>query len=852
MLTACPGPNNGNVTDDDKSQKIQVFSQEVGMSFISMVLKYTGDDTPVSWGINLYKADNLGKSLDYEYESYNKNVILKFDNRAGKIIDAGTEYIIKITMKDSNYDELTKNLSITTKAKGSPQIKSCTYESGTSPYVNVTYDEAPSFLKKLELWRSESEAGEYTKVNETTYFYSSLEIKDTKVNDSKTYYYKLKAYENTGSDSEPNYLLLGESNILSVETGIKKPFEVDETKITASKGIKSFTVTWPATAGATKYNIWLQKYRSSSYQPKDDDILQKYEVTGDVNSYQFKNLEPDTSYDFYITVTTAGGTSSKSYKTISTVNPTFKSNGVSKEKVKVTPGQDKATYKAELNFAETDGCEFYLTLRKGSSATSDVLYGIEKTTNTSFVVENLSPATYYSRYSSNNPTGYLHLTVKYTDADGQIQTKTDYTEVDYFTTLGLDAPSNVQFVESTANTATIKFDELTTKQKFGKTIIYEVSAYDSDNKLKNSTRGASSPITVNNLSKGQNYRFEVTSSFTGEDSFAKKDRASCYGATQSGITVKPVIKEITEVAAEDYHRGVRTNIQIKFDQLVVSGMKTEDFVYGIEYKIFEKSPFKAAQENFILDEKDKFIELTSEKADSGSFTQKFLVNGGNKYKVRVWAYNKEDKTDIVYSEVKEIQLNKIDDSVTFAALLYPQGNTIGATAGQMVEFTNPKVWEKETEIRSSGEKGYMIGYIQLMGQIESTKILFPKSQGVEWVNAKFNFTDALKADNIPRIILIDRSSFPFATNTYGYFNEVYITMPNEVASIIKTYKDDSENKKYIFQDFNMPYFDATTGKTSTHPSKAGIPVDESWIFNNSLYLGVKQTIPGDLGFSYYY
>ena len=230
LLTACPGTNNGNVTDDDKSQKIQVFSQEVGMSFISMVLKYTGDDTPVSWGINLYKADNLGKSLDYEYESYNKNVILKFDNRAGKIIDAGTEYIIKITMKDSNYDELTKNLSITTKAKGSPQIKSCTYESGTSPYVKVTYDEAPSFLKKLELWRSESESGEYTKVNETTYFYSSLEIKDTKVDDSKTYYYKLKAYENTGSDSEPNYLLLGESNILSVETGIKKPFEVDETK----------------------------------------------------------------------------------------------------------------------------------------------------------------------------------------------------------------------------------------------------------------------------------------------------------------------------------------------------------------------------------------------------------------------------------------------------------------------------------------------------------------------------------------------------------------------------------------------------------------------------------------------
>ena len=168
----------------------------------------------------------------------------------------------------------------------------------------------------------------------------------------------------------------------------------------------------------------------------------------------------------------------------------------------------------------------------------------------------------------------------------------------------------------------------------------------------------------------------------------------------------------------------------------------------------------------------------------------------------------------------------------------------------MVEFTNPKVWEKETEIRSTLSTGYNIGYIQLMGEIESTKILFPKSTGSAWVAAKFNFTDALNAENIPRIILIDRYAFPFASNQYGYFNKVYITMPNEQGTIIKEYPDEENKDSSIFNDFNMPHFDS--GKTSTAPSRAGMQIEEEWIFNNSLYLGVNQTIAGNIGFSYFY
>ena len=859
LFTGCPGPNNSKPDGEDNSQSIEVSSQQVGMNYISFVVKYTGSEVPKNWTIELYKSDDLEKKLDYEYEINTKAVIVKFDNRAKSSKDAtritaGTEYKVKIIMKDSNYNESVKTLTFTTKPKGSPEIISCKYESGTKPYVVVSYDEAPTdFIKKLELLRSENEAGEYTKVEETTFISSGSELKDYSIEENKNYYYKLKAYDNEGTASAPEYKSIGESSVKSVATGYAVPAKIDYNKITYTKGIKSFTVTWPKIEGATQYDVWLQKYNSSSYQPKEGDIIEKYEAKGDEVSHQFKNLDAGKTYDFYIKVTTAGGTSDYSRTIISTVKPGFKKESYGTTYAKVTAGQDKATYTTELNFTEADGCEFYLTLRKDSSADSDVLYGIEKAENTSsFVVEGLSPATEYTYYSSKKYySGYVFLTAKYTDSTGD-QTVTDYIKVNSFKTRGLDAPANVQFVSSTANTATISFDDLTTEQKFGKTVRYEVTAYDSDDKFKGSGKGSNSPVTVTGLKKGQNYRFVVTTTFTGAAEYVEQDSAVCYGSTQSGITVKPVIKELTEVAAEEYHRGIRTNIQVKFDEIEVSGMNKADFVYGIEYKIFEKSSFKTAQENFIKDGKDKTIKLTSKDAVSGNFTQKVLVNAGNKYKFRVWAYNTDDDTDVVYSEVKEIQLKTIDDSVTFAALKYPEGNTIGAKAGEMVEFTNPKVWEKETEIRSTKTEGYKIGYIQLMGEIESTKILFPKSTGSAWVAAKFNFTDALNADNIPRIILIDRYAFPFAPNQYGYFNKVYITMPNEQGSIIKEYPDEKNKDSAIYKDFNMPYFDSQSGKTSTSPSAAGMQIEEEWIFNNSLYLGVNQTIAGNIGFSYYY
>lgn len=114
-----------------------------------------------------------------------------------------------------------------------------------------------------------------------------------------------------------------------------------------------------------------------------------------------------------------------------------------------------------------------------------------------------------------------------------------------------------------------------------------------------------------------------------------------------------------------------------------------------------------------------------------------------------WTYN------ISYSDELEFQLEKVDDSKLYGGLIYTYENNIGAKPGDLVDLSNNKVWERNTEIRSTEKTGYM------------------------W----------------------------------------------DVISFLEGDMD---------------------------PLKYGLPVDEKWMFNNSLYISVKQSTQGFLGFSYYY
>ena len=80
------------------------------------------------------------------------------------------------------------------------------------------------------------------------------------------------------------------------------------------------------------------------------------------------------------------------------------------------------------------------------------------------------------------------------------------------------------------------------------------------------------------------------------------------------------------------------------------------------------------------------------------------------------------------------------------------------------------------------------------------------------------------------------------------FNNVVLIGRLTDKPVLKTFEDDKlDGRTYV----NMPYFNQS-GIGSTTAQSAGIEIDETWIYNNSVYVGVKQELAGNLGFSYFY
>ena len=128
----------------------------------------------------------------------------------------------------------------------------------------------------------------------------------------------------------------------------------------------------------------------------------------------------------------------------------------------------------------------------------------------------------------------------------------------------------------------------------------------------------------------------------------------------------------------------------------------------------------------------------------------------------------------------------------------------------------------------------------------------------EYFAFKISFDDK-DADNAvgidssytPRLIFVDRNAFSLTSleKTYGEFSKIYIVEPE--GYILETFEDDKlDGRTYV----NMPYFkqSGTSYSSSTSAQSAGLEINETWIYNNSVYIGVKQELAGNLGFSYFY
>lgn len=814
-------------TVEEETAKITVESSNVTQTSICVNVAYSGDRDISSWDISLY--DSVDDALVEKAENISPE-------NAGHFfmgLQTNHEYTAKVTAHflDEPYNIIVSKQFKTTEFVA-PEIKSEFTSSFKNNYsetienrVKIFWEQLNGSADKVELLRASTKDGDYTVITSDSgvllkYLY------DKTVNPETTYFYKVRFYTLVSGE----YKLAAESEILEVKTGKQLPSAIAKADISFIRGITTLKYSWPAVEGATKYNISLG---TSSYSHTDD---QKFET--EENSYFFKGLSPNQNYYFTISVTTSAGTSlvTEAYQA-TTGSTTITYNGVT-----VDPQQTQAVYKVSLPFTDTTDCTVSFVLRKTSDETSDVIMEIPELVNNSFIRTNLQPATWYSDYN-NNYAGYLHMSVTYKDENGQQKTENSYTNVKSFTTDDLVPPKNLKIDAVTKTTATLTFDELTTEEKLGKTPEYSISVYSSDGKYVKTGRGNSSPITIEGLKAGSEYTFKARASFDNASSTAEYDTTEIMGNTTSGINEKPVITLSEEPFDDEVLKEVWSNIKVEWNALsAAEGLDPEKLVYGIEYKIFEYSKYKRPQTTAKVDETYTGTTSFSEKIE--------FVNGGNRYTVRVYAFDSDEPDDIVYSDPVKIQLKAISDRSMYAAMTYNAdfASHVGASEGDIVDFANKKVWEDEHSIRST-DSAYNVGYIQLFGEVDETKYLFPKKDGLEYCSFKINLTDALdNATVVPRIILIDRSSFSFQGSTYSYFDNVYYIVPNEQGTIVKEFSRLGESS--IYKDFNMPFF--YEGSTSTPPKNAGRPIDESYIFNNCVYMGVKQTQAGDIGFSYYY
>ena len=271
---------------------------------------------------------------------------------------------------------------------------------------------------------------------------------------------------------------------------------------------------------------------------------------------------------------------------------------------------------------------------------------------------------------------------------------------------------------------------------------------------------------------------------------------------------------------------------------------TGNVAYEIEYKVLKKSKFR----KFIHEVNGDFV-----NAYINEYSAKMPVNAGNRYIVRVVAYKVDDTSSKVYSEERQIQFSKFDDRSLATALLYPSavGNH---NAGDVIDFADPNVWDGSTSPKSSLTKGYNFGLTQFMGEAGTGLNFILPSGNPEYFAFKISF-DGKDADNAvgidssytPRLIFVDRYAFPF-TSGYGEFSKIYIVEPNTEGYSLETFEDDKlDGRTYV----NMPYFNQS-GIGSATAQSAGIEIDETWLYNNSVYVGVKQEYAGNLGFSYFY
>ena len=836
LFTACIDPASNNNDPYQNSYKPSVDT--VGATYAD-VLFCTAEElqTLTSYEYFLYKESNTNS----EYSSWNNddNLSIKKSIYADKYSEEplipNTNYTLKITYTLKNYDKVERSVTFKT--------KSYDFSSYKLEYDDI-YDTVYIYTNELKVgdlkvYRSETADGEYSEIEIEGGAYPFLFCRDESdtLETDKTYYYKFKVFE---SNSEK--VLYESTTPLSIKVGVIPPESVNMESLKVLQGITRVKFTWDEVDGADEYDI---KVTTDSYSA---EVLDTKTVTE--AAYEFDAIEcvenftlsSNKEYEIRITAKNAGGTSLEKYKSFYLYLPKI-------SKVEVIPGQKEAQYICSSNIDYIpEGCSIEYALKEESYSDNSIVSSTEQI----FTRTGLNIDTEYNDYSSYYHSGVVYLDVTYMDKNGDIQSYTSGNmKVGSFRTGNFDAVTNLEVLEEKTTSVKYKFSPLTTEQLNKQNVYYHVIAEDGITSpiIKKIDNPAAEYQVIEGLLAGREYSLKI---LVSSDSYLYSSDLEDYNTfaeikviTDSGLS-KPTNIVLSE---EESLVPTQPYLNVTWDKIAEDD-GTGNVAYEIEYKVLKKSNFF----KFFHEVDGDYV-----KTYINEYSAQMPVNAGNRYIVRVVAYKVDDTSSKVYSEEKVIQFSKFDDRSLVTALLYP--STVD-NAGDVIDFADPNVWNSLAAPKSSLAKGYNFGNTQFMGEAGTGLNFILPSGNPEYFAFKISF-DGKDADNAvgidssytPRLIFVDRNAFSLTSleKTYGEFSKIYIVIPDTEGYILKTFEDDASN--YLYKNVNMPYFSEQADgsfTSTTSVQSAGFEINETWIYNNSVYIGVKQELAGNLGFSYFY
>ena len=841
LLAGCSNASGGDSSDNNSSDSPYNLSVRTTYATWVEINFCTVDEMKElsNYSYTLYKKDStesVCSGTRYNDSDFYIGIDGGSTSYATKPLEPNTNYTLKVTYtKKSDYKTFEKTLDFKTKEY---DFSNYTLSFDDSIYKTVCIESPERPLETLKAYRSESIDGEYKEIPLHDNLYSYIKTYDDSGDlvPDKTYYYKFAITKYNSSTGK--YDVLYEcSEPKSITLGNIPPKAVEKESIKVQQGITAVKINWEPVSGADSYRIVVKEgyYSSTERDTKT--------VTEPVYEFDALKYAPDfsssTTFRVSIYAKNEAGESDS-------VEKDFKINEPKVNSVLVSAGQKEAVYRYATNFDYVpSGCtvEYLLSSELSNDKVSDENLIIPASSSPELTRTGLKIFTKYSY----DKAGYAFVRAKYKDKDGNDKTiMSNFCSVDDFTTAEFDTVTDLEVLEVKSTSIKIKFTGLSAEQKDGQTVYYWVMA---NNKAPVKITNPDGAV-IDGLDAGINYSLKVIATndsyVTSSDFYVYGNYAEIEAATDSGLS-KPTNVTLSE---EEGSLDTQPLLKVTWDKI------TEDdgsgnVAYEVEFKILKKSSFR----KFTHKVGNDYV-----NAYTNTYEATMPVNAGNRYFARVVAYKVDEPACKVYSDTKEIQFTKYDDRTLVTALTYPAD--VGShKLGDVIDFTDANVWEGENFVpRSSTTTGYNFGITQFMGEASNEKIRIPTGNP-----AYFAFKVSLDSEEdedkqginstyTPRLIFIDEYAFFTAADRQGFgrFGNIYIVIPETDGHILKEFP---EPDGYLFSSVNMPYFNRETDgslKSTTSAASAGIAVDESWIYNNSVYVGVKQTVSGNVGFSYFY